>query len=109
MQQVVTRNQEAATAYLARLQTQLPIPTATRLQVSENVVATLYDVLQEAQADLVLLTAHGYSGYSAWPCGSVATSFIAHANFPLLIIQDAAIGEYPASPAELAAREHGGH
>jgi nucleotide-binding universal stress UspA family protein len=109
LQQVVARNQQAAADYLARMQAQLSIPTETRLVISKHVVPSLYAVLDDAHTDLVLLTAHGYSGHTAWPCGSVATSFIAHASFPLFIVQDVAHGEQPASAAELAAREHGGH
>ncbi|NTU80149.1 MAG: universal stress protein [Chloroflexales bacterium] len=109
MQQVVERNRQAAANYLERLQSQLAFPTQTRLLVSDNVVVALYQLLEQEHADLVLLTAHGYSGEATWPYGSVAASFIAHASFPLLIVQDRSVREQPASPAELAAREHGGH
>jgi nucleotide-binding universal stress UspA family protein len=100
LQQVVARNQQAAADYLARMQAQLSIPTETRLVISKHVVPSLYAVLDDAHTDLVLLTAHGYSGHTAWPCGSVATSFIAHASVPLFIVQDVAHGEQPASAVD---------
>jgi hypothetical protein len=49
----------------------------------------LHDLVEREGADLVILSAHGYSGNTKWPYGSVVTNFIAYGTTPLLIVQDA--------------------
>ncbi len=63
----------------------------------------------ELKADLVLLSAHGYSGETRWPYGSLATSFILYGNTPLLIVQDLPRQAIEPTAAELATREFGHH
>jgi hypothetical protein len=58
---------------------------------------------------LVALSAHGYSGGTRWPYGSLTTSFILYGNKPLLIVQDLPRQEIEPTAAELAVREFGGH
>ena len=59
--------------------------------------------------DLVVISAHGYSGNAKWPYGSLTTSFIEYGTTPLLIVQDLAPGEVALSEAQAAAREVKGH
>jgi len=108
-QQITELNRRAATNYLERLQERLPGTVRTQLLVSDDVAATLHQLVEHEHADLVMLSAHGYSGRATWPYGSIATSFIAYASTPLLIVQDVALAELEASQVELAAREHSGH
>ncbi len=85
---LVERNEEEGHAYLEQLQSRLPASTRTALQVSDNVAATLQDIAEREQIDLMILSAHGYSGEARWPHGSVTNRFIADGTTPLLIIQD---------------------
>jgi nucleotide-binding universal stress UspA family protein len=106
MEQLMLRNRLAVTQHLAQLSTRWPAVTATRLLTSNAVAATLDALTVAEQLDLVILSAHGYSGGSQWPYGSVTTNFIVYGRAPLLLIQD--LAEYPPMAGEVAAQEVGG-
>jgi nucleotide-binding universal stress UspA family protein len=103
------RNRVEASRYLEELQSRLSLPVETRLLVSEDVAATLQQLALEEDVDLVALSAHGYSGGTRWPHGSLTTSFILYGNKPLLIVQDLPRQVIEPTAAELAVREFGGH
>jgi nucleotide-binding universal stress UspA family protein len=88
IEQITGRNLAAATSYLAQLQRRLPPETQTRLLVSDNVIASLHDLVDQEKVDLLILSAHGHSGGSQRPFGNVATNFITYGLVPLLIVQD---------------------
>jgi nucleotide-binding universal stress UspA family protein len=88
IEQITGRNLAAATDYLAQLQRRLPPETQTRLLVGDNVIASLHDLVEQEQVDLLILSAHGHSGGSQRPFGNVATNFITYGLVPLLIVQD---------------------
>jgi nucleotide-binding universal stress UspA family protein len=102
------KNRAEAARYLSELAGRLDIPVLTRLLVCERVVSTLHTQVLEEQADLVILSAHGYGGDTRWPYGSVVVSFIAYGTTPLLVMQDLPSERIEPSAAELAARENGG-
>jgi nucleotide-binding universal stress UspA family protein len=106
---LVERNQEEASAYLEALEQQLPVRADARVLVSDDVAVALHELVDSQQADLVLLSAHGYSGAPRWSYGSVATSFVGYGSTPLLIVQDLSPEDVLPSQAELAAKEHRGH
>ena len=109
---VADQNYRAASHYFDQLQSRLSpqeINLKTRLVVSDNVTAALHDMVKQENPDLVMLVAHGHSGESRWPYGSVATSFIAYGTTPLMIMQDLSGDEIKRSQAEIAAREIKGH
>jgi len=103
------RNRIEAGRYLEDVRARLSLPAEVRLQVEDHVAAALQQVALEVKADLVLLSAHGYSGETRWPYGSLATSFILYGNTPLLIVQDLPRQAIEPTAAELAAREFGHH
>jgi nucleotide-binding universal stress UspA family protein len=80
-----------------------------RLLTAPGVAVALHDLAEQEKVDLVMLSAHGYSGGSRWPYGSVTTSFIAYGSGPLLIVQDLSPEEVERSLAERGVREVGGH
>ena len=87
------RNQEEGTKYLEQLQSRMApaqpsVAVQMRVIVSDNATATLHDLAAQENVDLVILSAHGYSGEARWPYGSVVTSFMFYGNSPLLIVQD---------------------
>ncbi|HDQ72430.1 MAG TPA: universal stress protein [Chloroflexi bacterium] len=108
-EKVVRHNQKAARQCFKQLQDRLPIPAQIRLEVGDSAVAMLHDLVEQEKVDLVLLSAHGYSGGNRWPYGSVALNFIAYGTTPLLIVQDLSEGELESTQAEMAARQHKGH
>ena len=57
---------------------------------------------EQNNADLVLLSAHGYSCEKKCPYGSVVASFLSYGIAPLLIIQDLPRHELEPTGAEIA-------
>jgi nucleotide-binding universal stress UspA family protein len=106
---VTERNRQEATRYLDQLKSRLSVDARIVLMVSDNVAASLHELVEREEIDLVLLSAHGYSGGAKWPYGSVTVSFIAYGTTPLLILQDLPPDEVEPTLAEVAARERKGH
>ncbi|MDY6877806.1 MAG: universal stress protein [Chloroflexota bacterium] len=107
--QLTERNRLAATRYLENLGARLSPNIQSRVLISDNAAAALHDMVEQEKADLVVLSAHGYSGRTKWPYGSMAVNFIAYGTTPLLIVQDLPPGKMEYTRAEIAAREHKGH
>jgi nucleotide-binding universal stress UspA family protein len=107
--QLTERNRLFASNYLEKISAQLPVGVETRLLVSDDIAATLHDLVEEEDVDVVVLGAHGYSGRTKWPYGSVALGFIIYGTTPLLIVQDLSQEEVETTLAEMAAAEHKGH
>jgi len=108
-EQLDQRNWREATAYLEQLVLRLPPGVETRLLRTDNVTVALHDLVDQEQIDLVVLSAHGYSGATRFPYGSRVTSFIAYGSAPLLIVQDLAPADVEPTAAEKVAGEHPGH
>ena len=109
---LVERNYSAASHYFEGLQKQLSlqgVEAQVQLAASDNVTAALHDMVEQLEADLVMLVAHGRSGDVRWPYGSIAASFIAHGTTSLIIMQDLPAGEIKQTIAESIARESKGH
>ena len=104
---LVERNHAEAVQYLDNIRSRLPGETETRVLVSEHVTATLHELVEQENIDLVLLSAHGQSGLPRWPFGSVVMSFITFGATPLLIMQDLPTDQIQPTQAEIAAKEHG--
>jgi nucleotide-binding universal stress UspA family protein len=110
--QIVERDHAAASHYFNQLLAQFStkeLDLKTSIVIGENAFAVLHDMVEEANADLVMLVAHGHSGERRWPYGSVTTSFIAYGNTPLMIMQDLSHDGIQRTHAELAVKEGGGH
>lgn len=110
--QFVEKNQQAASHYFKQLLAQFAtkdLKIKTHISIGDNAIAVLHDMAEEANADLVLLVAHGETGERRWPYGSVTTSFIAYGNTSLLIMQDLPDNEIRQTLAERAIRESKGH
>jgi nucleotide-binding universal stress UspA family protein len=106
---VLERNRQIAQQYLDHLSTRQSVDTQVLLVECENIVTELHRQVEQSGADLVILNAHGYSGGTRWPFGSVTTSFIAYGTTPLIIVQDLPLEHAELTFAEIAARERKGH
>lgn len=106
-QRLVELNREEVSHYFEQLKSRLPSNVQTRVVISDNVVATLHSLAEDELADLVVVSAHGYSATRKYPYGSVSISFIAYGATPLLIIQDLPQREIAPNPAEVAAHQLG--
>ena len=88
---VVARNQEEAGRYLEQVKSRSyleGISVQTHLITSDNAAAVLHQVVGQEQIDMVVMSAHGYSGNLQWPYGSMVNNFIMYGKVPLLIVQD---------------------
>lgn len=85
----VEYNSVEAEQYLSELGSRLPGAVETRVLVSDHVISTLHELASQEAIDLVLTSAHGYSGQARWPFGGVVSSFITYGETPLLVVQDA--------------------
>ena len=84
---VTERNRQEGEKYLEQLKARLT-GIETRLIVSNGVCGPLHTLAAEEQVDLVVVSAHGYSGETRWPYGSTVISFVTYGTSPLLIVQD---------------------
>ncbi len=106
---IAERNRIEALRYLEQLRPQQDVDVRTRLLVGDHVAAILHDLVEQESVDLVVLSAHGYSGGTRWPYGSMAVNFIGYGTTPLLIVQDLSPDEVERTRAEMLARERKGH
>jgi nucleotide-binding universal stress UspA family protein len=88
IERLIERNRAKAFSYLNEIQNRIDVKAETRMLVSGGVTAALHDLVDQEEIDLVVLSAHGYSGESRFPYGNVVISFLAYGKSPLLVIQD---------------------
>ncbi len=110
VRQFVEKNRQEAASYLEGLQERFPLDMQTHLIIGEDVADTLHSLVEQENPDLVVMTAHGYSGSAKRPFGSLALYFIAYGTKPLLMVQDMPEScEILLASAEFNRREHPGH
>ncbi|MCL4506883.1 MAG: universal stress protein [Chloroflexi bacterium] len=85
---VMERNREEALDYLAQLPSRVTMDCETHLLEGDTAPGALHQFVSEQAVDLVIMCAHGASGTTQWPYGSIATSFIVYGSAPVLIVQD---------------------
>lgn len=102
---LVERNRVEAMKYLEQLVSRVDTKAAPRLLVSEKVSIALHNLIEQESVDLVVLSAHGYSGEPCWPCGSIAYNIISYINQALLVIQDLPSSEIPTSQHNVPIKE----
>jgi nucleotide-binding universal stress UspA family protein len=107
--QLAERNRIEALKYLKDLESRIDMPIHTKLTVSPNVSQTLHQIAETNDIDLTIISAHGYSGETRWPFGSIGLNFIVFGSTPLVILQDLPADQIELTQAELIARETGGH
>ncbi|MFP4533398.1 MAG: universal stress protein [Desulfobacterales bacterium] len=103
------RNREEMGKHFETVLPRLPVEARTLVETSDDAALRLHELVQEQNADLVVLSAHGYSGKSRWTFGSIAHTFIAYGTTPLLLVQDFPREKIEPTAAEAAAAEKKGH
>jgi nucleotide-binding universal stress UspA family protein len=88
IEQVVERNRSAAIDYFEQLKIRLPTDAEAHVLVDFDVTSALHEFVAQYDIDLVLSTAHGYSGHTQRPYGAVATDFVMYGTTSLLVLQD---------------------
>jgi nucleotide-binding universal stress UspA family protein len=107
--QLTERNQAEALKYLEDLKSRIDVPIQTKLEISPSISRSLHQIADENEVDLTILSAHGYSGDTRWPYGSVGLGFVVYGSTPLLILQDLPTNRIEPTQAEIAAQDTGGH
>lgn len=90
LDELVTRNEAAAKKYLNRMKTRLAqkgVSVKVLTMRGGDARSWLPQVALERDVDLVLLSAHGRSGRSDTPCGSVTSHLMTHLAAPLMIVR----------------------
>jgi nucleotide-binding universal stress UspA family protein len=108
-ERVVERNRTEAASYLEQLAARLAGEVQIRLLVDDNVTATLHRLAEQENVDLIVLSAHGYSGEPRWPYGSIANNVIAYSVKPVLLVQDLPREDFPIGQAETPPRDTEAH
>ena len=106
---VVKRNQDEARQYVDELQAQSGMPSSIheRVLLGAHVSTTLHKLADDEGVDLVVMSAHGYSGETRFLYGGVVMSFIIYGSTPVLIVQDVPVDEMQPNIAEIRAVDHG--
>lgn len=108
---VVARNREEAGHYLDQVKSRSyldGIAVQTHLITSDNAAVTLHQLAEQENIDIVMLSAHGYSGNHQWPYGSMVNNFIMYGKASLLIVQDQPAKQEP-MPVEFSSRDRPEH
>ncbi len=99
-----------AERYLSMIKEQFDeIDIQTIIETSSKTNIALHDIVERDEIDLVLMSAHGYSGENRWPYGNITLNFIAYGTTPLIIIQDLSEDEIAKTLAEKYAKQSKGH
>jgi nucleotide-binding universal stress UspA family protein len=107
--QLMNVSRLAVSSYLNEMKERLPVECETYVIESIGVASAIQDLAnREEDIDLVVLSAHGYTGQFAWPYGSVARNYIEHGTKPVLVIQDVPRSQVLPTAAEIAAAKSGG-
>jgi nucleotide-binding universal stress UspA family protein len=58
------------------------------VRIEEGDVADAIVKTAEREADIIVMTSHGYTGFTKWVLGSVTERVVAHATCPVLIVKN---------------------
>ena len=111
---IVERNQAEALHYFDQMRLHSPlvdINVITHLIVSDNVAPAIHELVDREEIDMMVLSAHGYSGINQWPYGNMVNNFILYGKVPLLIIQDLPVKPVQEETSQMGIRvkEHAVH
>ena len=112
MDKMIDLNRAEAVHCLEDLKSSLlaeQVDVESHLLVSDKPPQSLHNLVREEKVDMVVMSAHGYSGSTSWPYGSLALNFIAYGTTPLLIAQDLSPDQIEPTEAEIIAKESTGH
>jgi|GEM_PF-188364 len=102
----VSRN--AVQAYLSKMKLRLPVDSEIQVVESNNVSSAIEELANQANVDLVLMCAHGYSGQFTHPYGSITRNYIDQGSKSILVIQDVPRSQVRHTVAAMAAEKFGG-
>jgi nucleotide-binding universal stress UspA family protein len=104
-EQLTSWNEAEAERYMKKLKSRLTYEADSRLLIGRNESDSLLDFIDDEDVDLVVASAHGYSGERLRPFGSVVTNLITYGSAHLFVIQDLAQGAIRPTRATIVARD----
>ena len=106
-EQLMSVSRQAVNSYLIEMKERLPVACEISVVENRSVSSAIQELAAQDDIDLVVLCAHGYTGESSWPYGSIARNYIEHGIKPVLIIQDVPRSRVQPTAAEMAANKSG--
>ncbi len=101
-------SRDAMKLYMKEMIEHLPVECETRVIENISVTTAIQDLATQTEdIDLIILCAHGYTGQSSYPYGSIAHHVIQHGTKPVLVVQDVPRAHIQLSEAEKVARKFG--
>lgn len=100
IQRIVDRNHAQINKYFEQMQHRLSPQLQPHVLVDGDASSALHRLVQENGIDLVIASAHGYSGHAQLPYGDIASSLIYYGNCSILVLQDLAPHEIEQTEAE---------
>jgi nucleotide-binding universal stress UspA family protein len=87
-QRLVERNAEEAKRYLEQVASRLTSRVRIHVRTNGTVTTSLHNFVEQEGIDLLVLSAHGYTGEPQWPFGAVAENLVSYCKVPTIIVQD---------------------
>ena len=106
-EQLMQVSRNAVSNYLNEMKERLPVECETRVVENDGVSSAIQELAGEDDIDLVVLSAHGYTGQLIWPYGTVTRNYIEHGTKPVLVIQDVPRSQVQPTAAQIAAEKSG--
>ncbi|MDR3576034.1 MAG: universal stress protein [Anaerolineaceae bacterium] len=108
-EQLMQVSRETVSNYVNEMKKRLSVDCEACVVENKSVSSAIQELAKQGEdIDLVVLCAHGYTGQSNWPYGSVARNYMEHGTKTALIIQDVARSQVLPTAAEIAAEKSGG-
>jgi nucleotide-binding universal stress UspA family protein len=105
--QLLEVSREAVAAYLNEMKSRLGVESEIRVVESTNVSSAIQDLASQEDVDLILMSAHGYTGQFTQPYGSVTRNYIDNGTKSILVIQDVPRSQVRLTVAAVAAEKSG--
>lgn len=100
-------SRQAVSFYMKEMKARLPVESEICVLENRSVSSAIQELATREDIDLIVLCAHGYTGESSWPYGSIARNYMEHGIKPVLIIQDVPRSRVQPTAAEIAANKTG--
>jgi nucleotide-binding universal stress UspA family protein len=105
--QLLEVSREAVGAYLSEVKLRLPVESEIRVVESNSISSAIQDLANQEGVDLIIMSAHGYTGQSTHPFGNVTRSSMEDGTKTILVIQDVPRSRVKPTVAAVAAEKSG--
>lgn len=100
--QILQFSHQFAQDYLHRIKEQMTVDSETFVLQNRSVSSALHDLAEQQAVDLIIMSAHGYTGQNIHPYGSITREIMELGSKPILIIQDISPAEVNLTDSERA-------